>query len=65
MVKVVFTHDDLCRKWDAHVEGAKDVVEARQAFSAVVLTCQELNPSLLKHTRALTYGTQHTIVPAV
>ena len=47
-VTVEFTHDDEVKKWEAHVIGAATSVEARQAFSAIVLTCQALNPDLLK-----------------
>lgn len=40
---------EASRKWDVLVEGAVDALEARQAFSAVVLTAQMLDPDLLEH----------------
>lgn len=50
MVSVVFKHEDETKTWTVHVEGAETELQARQAFSAVVLTCLDLNPELLPHT---------------
>jgi hypothetical protein len=73
MVQVVFEHDDTCKKWEVFVRGAADAVEARQAFSAVVLTCHQLREHLLTRTLAKeetifyreNYVTQYKITPAV
>jgi len=51
MVQVIFTHDDECKKWEVQVTGTTDKVEARQAFTAVVLTCQMADPKLLEYAR--------------
>lgn len=52
MTQVVFTYDEESRKWDVKVIGESQPISAAQAFNAVVLTCHELNPNLLKYTRA-------------
>lgn len=51
MIEVRFQYDERLKKWDPLVVGASDPDEAREAFAAVILTCQMLNPKLLKHTR--------------
>lgn len=51
MFRVIFTYDETACKWEASVEGATDKTEARQGFSAVVVTCQELDRSLLRHAQ--------------
>jgi len=50
MIAVAFTHDDEVGRWDCIVTGARNALEARQAFSAVVLTIGQLEPGLLRHT---------------
>jgi hypothetical protein len=62
MFRVIFTYDEALRKWESEVEGAKDKVEVRQGFSAVVLTCQMLDPDLLIHTKV---NDDYSIIPAV
>jgi hypothetical protein len=62
MVRVIFEWDEDVRKWSAKVEGAETPLEARQAFSAVVLTCQELPSQLLNRTKV---DEQHNITPCV
>lgn len=51
--RVTFTHDDDERRWSIAVDGdgVEHELEARQAFTAVVLTCQYLRPSLLDKAR--------------
>lgn len=44
--QVVFTHDDSAKKWECRVFGCKDAKEARQAFAAVVLTCEMVDGGL-------------------
>lgn len=44
--QVVFTHDDNAKKWECRVHGVKDAKEARQAFAAVVLTCEMIDGGL-------------------
>lgn len=68
MVRVLFEYDEESRKWEVYVNGTETVLEARQAFSAVVITCQKLNPDLLD--RAQVQSTvecdyAYLIVPAV
>lgn len=53
MVHVIFKHDDDVKKWEIKVVGTTDPIEARQAFSAVVLTCKELPVSLLTKTKVI------------
>lgn len=66
MLRVIFEYDEKARKWSPVVEGAEDNVEARQAFSAVVITCRELRPALLVHTQVSVLSeNRHLIVPAV
>lgn len=65
MVRVIFTYDKQARKWESTVEGANTNIEARQAFSAVVLTCQELDPTLLTGAQSESFGDHHKIIPAV
>lgn len=65
-VQVIFTHDDDKMSWEAKVIGAEDHNEARQAFNAVVLTCQQLNPNLLNQTKVIPHVEgDFEIVPAV
>lgn len=45
--RVVFTHDEAVRKWSTHVEGARNMKDACDAFQAVVLSCNMLNTNLL------------------
>lgn len=45
--KVTFVYDEEANRWEPIVDGVADETEARQAFSAVVLTCQYLLPNLL------------------
>lgn len=61
-VRVIFEYDEQARKWNPIVEGLSTKVEARQAFSAVVITCQQLDPGLL--TQALV-SDDFVITPAV
>lgn len=65
MITVRFDYDEPSRRWEAWVSGASSDEEARQAFSAVVLTCMGLDPGLLGSS--LVEGTEygHRITPAV
>lgn len=51
MIEIKFQYDEQARKWDPLVVGTSDPNEAREAFAAVVKTCQLLDPQLLQHTR--------------
>lgn len=62
MIEVIFQYDEATRKWDPVVKGVVDKIEARQAFSAVVLTCQELDSDLLILTLV---SDDYKITPAV
>ena len=65
-IVVSFTYDEDTRLWDPVVHGTHDPIEARQAFSAVVITCQQLNAKLLSY--AMSDGIaekQYRIIPAV
>jgi hypothetical protein len=64
-VKVTFVYDEAARKWEANVTGVADPIEARQAFSAVVITCQALDESLLGQTLVEADGDGFKITPAV
>lgn len=61
---VIFEYDEISRKWSPRVQGVISDIEARQAFSAVVLTCQTLDPELLNKTK-VNFGESYTIIPAV
>ena len=53
-VQVTFLYCEEAKRWQTVVSG--DVVDAReavQAFSSVVLTCKQLQPLALPHTRAI------------
>jgi len=50
-VVVSFEYDETSTKWEVSVKGAHSEIDARDAFSSVVLTCLDLNPDLLKHTQ--------------
>lgn len=65
MIQVTFNYDEAMRKWEAVVTGVENAIEARQSFSAVVLTCQMLNPNLLHYTRVIVDGNTFKIEPAV
>ena len=65
-VKVVFVFDEGSSTWDPIVEGAVDELEAKQAFNAVVLTCNELDYTLLNlHKTEEIKGQGWRIIPAV
>lgn len=53
MIEVRFQYDEQARKWDPLVVGTASPDEAREAFAAVVLTCQMLDPDLLEYSRVL------------
>lgn len=63
--KVIFVYDEVARKWETMVTGVINPVEARQAFSAVVITCQTLDQSLLKQTLVKGTDAGYQITPAV
>jgi hypothetical protein len=65
MVSVRFDYDELTTRWVVLVTGAESELEARQAFSAVVITCQELNPDFLIHTKVKVSDCGMTVIPAV
>ena len=51
MVIVSFIYCEKTRRWTPIVMGADDGKTARQAFNAVVLTCQELDKDLLNQSK--------------
>ena len=65
MVEVTFLYDEQSRKWDPVVRGAVDSVEARQAFAAVVLSCQRLQSQLLALAKTEQAESGIRIIPAV
>jgi hypothetical protein len=44
--KVSFVYDEYFRKWEVFVTGVKNNLEARQAFNAVVITCEDAIPKV-------------------
>lgn len=64
-VRVTFDYDEKSRKWEAWVSGTESTLESRQAFSAVVLTIQMLDPNLLTATKVEVKDFGHVIIPAV
>jgi hypothetical protein len=65
MTKVLFTYDAETRLWDPTVEGETTMLEARQAFNAVISTMQELDPALLNYSKVTTSENGFRIHPAV
>ena len=61
-VQVIFTYDIITQSWQPSVKGLDTKTEARQAFSAVVISCQRLEEDLLVHTLV---DDDFQIVPAV
>lgn len=57
-----FVHDDECAKWEVMATGVETTQEAVQAFTAVALAVQALEPQLLKHTKVTE---DFNIIPAV
>ena len=51
IVKVVFSHDNEFKKWTIKVENAVDSTEALQAFTAVIISCKQLQSVLLSYTQ--------------
>jgi len=64
-VTVSFEYDEEARTWLPVVRGAQDGTEARQAFSAVVLSCMMLDATMLHHTRTEEHSDGYRILPAV
>jgi hypothetical protein len=64
-VRVIFEYDEDAAKWAVLVTEASDETEAKQAFAAVVMTCQMLIARL--QVQALTAQTPEgvAIAPAV
>jgi hypothetical protein len=66
VVTVHFLYNEMHRKWDTVVHGVTSELEAKQAFAAVVITCQNLDERLLG--RELVQATDpesYRIIPAV
>lgn len=61
-VRVVFTYNEQSFAWKPSVENVQNTKDARDAFHAVVLTCQMLDPLLLEHAKV---SDDFRITPAV
>lgn len=64
MVHVCFSYDEDSRKWECFVGGVASELEAKQAFNAVLLTCDKKTVSLLHLVIASDNGF-YQIIPAV
>lgn len=64
-VTVTFMYNEAAGKWSPYVHGVENETEARQAFSAVVITCQQLNRELLPATKVFEDDGEYEIIPAV
>lgn len=64
-VQVIFSYDAGAAKWVCTVRNASDTTEAMQAFHAVALTCQMLEPALFDHTQVAFLDGEFVITPAV
>ena len=51
LVTVSFTHDENCKLWEVKVHNVEDEKQAKQAFYAVVVTCQMINANLQQHAK--------------
>lgn len=65
MFKVIFIYDDPSRKWKVNVEGAVSEEEARQGFTAVLLTCKQISPSLQHHALVEKEYDRFVLTPAI
>lgn len=64
-VQVIFEHDDTVSKWTVKVIGVKDSLEARQAFTAVILTNQTTEASMQKYALVKETTDGFEITPAI
>lgn len=65
MTKVIFEYNEASEKWSAVVEGVANEEEAREAFSAVVLTVGMLPTDLLTRTIVRQDGERYAITPVI
>ena len=47
MVEVMFRYDEKSNLWEIFVKGTRSPKESVQAFTAVVLSCQGLSPTIV------------------
>lgn len=64
-VRVEFRYDEASRRWDSFVIGASTALEARQAFTATVITVRQLQPTLLALSKVEETPDGYHIIPAV
>lgn len=65
MVEVTFRHDETCAKWDVVVSNTESADAAKQAFTAVVLTCATLCPGLQQFAQVSRTDSGWKVMPAV
>lgn len=65
ITQITFEYDETQRKWSVSVKGVRDSREAQQAFTAVVMTCQQVDPNLQRHALVDQKGDTYNITPAV
>ncbi len=53
---VSLVHDDKLKKWDVIITGVKDEKEARQAWTAVLITLCELEPGIQHESPVEVFG---------
>lgn len=63
--RIIFIYDEPSRKWQVVATGCKDKNEARQAFNAVLLTCQSLDVIIATQSKVKEHPEGFEIIPAV
>ena len=65
MTEVRFQYDEAARKWQVLVTGVSGKIEAQQAFAAIIMTCDPINPGLQHHAQVKQTSEGYYITPAV
>lgn len=65
MTQITFIYNDELKKWQVVVSGVENETEAVEAFTAVVMTCQMLNPRVLAQSPVKDHVLGFEIIPAV
>lgn len=66
--KVIFTYDDVAKKWTATVTGVENENEALQAFTAVLITMNMVEAKLQDKalvSKTLDNDNEFMVIPAV
>lgn len=64
-IQVIFTYDETSHKWEVQVMGTNGETETRDAFAAVVATCQEIDYRLQDQAPLQAIEGGYKLTPAV